>query len=455
MGLAEQINPEQEALCVVVDKGIYVWAYDKPQKIVTHKERISSLSLDRERLVFCDGINGIYDSLNTEHLAYSWPWEKIAQTPEGGLYGILNPMFNDLAGAQEGKYNTQYIFDLRSREDVATRDGETRMLAGQPFLMDAGVYAAENVQGEPIPDTSVYDTLRNTPAVPGRPWGIEQCLGVAPTERPDELYVALNTLIERRKIGEVDPTFAHLFNAMMKDSIPKAKHPELTFLDEKSDVLFRLTSPPYQRFIALAQLSDYFTNYDLREQDREKVWVEFNKKLEELATIVPRSFFKVKYHPRKPALALLPVPYKDAMQHYAPVLEAVKDKDQKGWEEYDMKPPHPLAILFRVALRRLKDHCFDKYGIYSMAKCNNQLAIGLGTGELVIKDLNNLKANPWVVWHFGKPIEAMLSVPIEVYDDGIKQHVLERIKQRAYFAGQRKNMTYQFNGVPQPLRKTG
>ncbi len=455
MGLAEQINPEKEALCIAVDKGIYVWVYDKPQKIGAASARIGSLATKNTRLVHSDG-TGIYDSLENRLIhAPSLPIWKIATAPSGVLVGTSHPEFSGLFAMMNG-YEKQFILDVETGEPVTERVGTTSFLTGQPLLMDAGAYVAQNTLCEPIPEASLYDTLQNRIVVYGRLYGIEQFTGVAATDRSDELYVALNTCVERRTMYKIDPDVARVLNEEIS-AAPEhneifAKKPQpVKFPVTKKEQLFSLTSPVYKQYRAIAELGNYFVNMSLSAEGYLKVWGEFNKCIDALKFLVPKSFFKLKYHERKPALDIHAMPFADAVTYYTLVLNAIKQHKQATELIDDPEEAHQLAPLFGIMLGRVKEHCFTKYGIAAMSKCNNHLAIGLGTGELVLKDFTNPASDPYVVWHFGKPIQAMLTVPMEVYNDGLRQHVTKRIQQRAYFAGHGK--IYKFEGVPQPLRK--
>lgn len=453
MGLAEQLNPEKEALCIAVDKNIYVWAYDKPQKIGEAKLRIGSLATKNTRLVHSDG-TGVYDSLENRVLyAPSTPVWKIATAPSGGLIGTSHPEFGGLFAMING-HEKQFILDVETGEEVTSRPGTTNFLAGQPFPMDAGEYLAQNTIGMPIPDASLHDTFKNDIVVHGRLYGIEQFTGVAATDRSDELYVALNTCVERRTMYEMDPDIARMLNEELSTATTGnelfAKKPQPIRVTKKEQ-LFSLTSPVYKHYRAIAELGNYFVNMDLKPEGFTKVWNELNKQIDELRFLMPKSFFKLKYHDRKPALDLRAVPYADAQAYYAPMLNVI-DKSQHDMDIFaEPEERHALSPLFGIMLGRVREQCFTKYGIAAMSKCNNHLAMGLGTGELVLKDFTAPSSDPYVVWHFGKPIEAMLTVPMEVYNDGIKQHVVKRIQQRAYFAGHGK--VYKFEGVPMPIRK--
>jgi hypothetical protein len=454
VGLAEQLNPEKEALCIAVDKNIYVWAYDKPQKIGEAGLRIGSLATKNTRLVHSDG-TGIYDSLANKVLcAPSLPIWKIATAPSGVLIGASHPEFGGLFAMING-HEKQLILEAETEEQVAERVGTTNFLAGQPFLMDAGNYVANNALGAPIPDSSLYETQQNRIAVHGRLYGIEQFTGVAATDKADELYVALNTCVERRTMYEMDPDVAQEFNKMIVESAQNElfkKKPDVKPVPvSKKELLFQLTSPVYKQYRSIAELGNYFVNKPLTQEGYGKVWAELNNCIDALKFLLPKSHLKLKYHDRKPAIDIKPVPYAEAKAYYAPVLEAIaQQQDEAGFFD-EPEERHPLTPLFGIMLGRVKEQCFSKYGISAMAKCNDKLAIGLGTGELVMRDPASSANDAYVVWHFGKPIAAMLTIPLEVYNDGIRQHVLERIRQRAYFAGHGK--VYKFEGVPQPLRK--
>ena len=455
MGLAEKINPDKEALCIAVGKGVYVWNYEKPQKLATHKTRVSSLATKGTRLVHCDGQTGVWDTID-EKLVHDYPWWKITTDPSGELFGVLQPDFAYLLGMATQHacgHFSHYISHVPSKDVVASRKGIVELLVGKPFLMDAGNYSKESALTD-FPDSSIYDTLKNKMMIQGRVLGIETFQGIAPADKEDEFYVALNTEVERRKRGEVDPIAKKIMDSFLASIKQKSGiEPPKISPDPVWEKVFTLTSPVYEQYCRLSDLAHEFTNLELNDKQRETTWKEFSKVLQSIKEYVPKSFFKLKYHQRKKALELKPLLLADAEPYYAPITNAYKqarlEQDLDDMEEES----HPLVPVFDVALKRLKDYCFNKHGIYSMAKLNNHLVMGLGSGELVMKNLENKQEPPYVIWHFGKPIESLLSVPMEVYDDGIKQHVIKRIQQRAHFAG--KGKIYEFTGMPIPLRKTG
>lgn len=448
MGLAERINPEREALCIAVDKKIYVWAYEKPQHLITSRGAVRSLATKNQRLVFCDGW-GIRDTLE-KTVSDEWPWNKIATDPSGRLFGTMDPAFSGMMGA-----HGQLIFDVESQTPVARRNGDTTLLAGNPFLIDAGDYY--HSFGEK--DGALYDTLRNKIVAAGTFQGIETYQGVAPSAQPGRVYVALNTQVALRKLGEPDPATARMLNMMLKGLAAQGETPPQVTEPEQTTV-FSISSPAYEKYRQMIFSGADFVRKHLDGGDTSQEWDALWAAVDGIRQYVSPKTFKLKYHARKPALQLKHVPYKDAEAYYSPIVKAIHEARAKGHCEheheedlFDEQPEEEtaLAIPLNAIVQSAHDQLYDKYGIRSLAKCNNQLAIGLGTGELVLKDPNSGNDYAYVVWHFGKPITALLTVPIETFNDGIKQHVLENIRRRAYFAGHGK--VYKFDGIPKPLRK--
>lgn len=436
MGLAERLNPEKEALCIAVGKGIYVWAYDKPYKLTTNLTPVSSLATKGTRLVFADGF-GLRDSLEGRIVSEK-PWWKVATDVSGKIYGVMDPMFADSISP-----DGSVIVDVDSFEPVKYCSGDTNLLVGRPFLMDSGSYVDERG----VIDSSLFDTLNDEVVAYGRLMGVEQFKGVAAAKTLDKIYLAANSVVELREKSSMDPFVVDALN-QLSNSYGRAsgkKAPEIPMPEHEK--VFEITAPIFEEFLKAGTLSNYFNNHDLNAAEREEVWAEFCRVLVSVRPYVPGNFFKLKYHKRKPAIELKPVPLNEAERHYAPVLEIIRKARERDDSFADDSPP--LGKIMSVVMMNLKNRCFSMYGINAMEKCNNHLVMGLGTGELVMKGLDG--GDPYVVWHFGKPISSLLTVPMEVFNDGIRQHVLERIRQRAYFAG--RGGEYKFLGVPQPFKK--
>jgi len=398
MVLAERINPDKQALAIATPDSVYVWAYDKPQKIASREERrTTSLACLNGRLLDNGSFNGVFDTLENK-IVFNGHYNKIAAS-NGRLYGTV------AAGISSDGFR-HAIHDVQSRETVRMREGNITMLAGEPFLMDAGEYIELTEKGR-YEDFSLYDTLKNEILT----FGSNSSLLATVPALEKELFVATNDRVYQQLMHDASPDLYDF--AKMRAHMLKEKTGLENMSSETRDAVEAFVNKPFEGEKALFYLRhplidevhnayNFITNsadYKTFEQKRSTLenWYGW---LDRVRKMLPKTFFT------------------NALKQYT--------GGEKGGVLNDM-----LEITTWVY-----NHCCKKYGIRSLANVNDNLIAGCASGDLLIVD-KRLNHKEQFLWNFSKPITALCTIPMEVYDSGIKQKILERIRQRAYFAGRK------------------
>ncbi len=393
MSLTEQLNPQTTALVIVSGNSIYVWDYDKPQCIATRPQKVDTLELYENRLIDSGRCLGVRDTLEGRII--------LGETNAWNTLAVHDTV---LFGSKYTKVREEYgIWDMRRMEKVRQRNGLTKILTGGPSLLDAGdyIYFSKEMFHIPLKDDGVYLTQEDLPVFP----------------RGFQPYTA--AFLQGSDL--IAASYASLHK--MKSTPYNGGKGYSKIFSLESDI-----SKIYEEFSKIDREFGY------ADADRASLWEQFRQLFMKHAATLPEEFRRVYEHDefdRKHFRAeILPLPFAESCRFYNRKFKRYQASFPEGNVE---KGFYLNPILDHVSIFLLFQH-YAQNKILAIARINDALVIGGKSNKLVIADEKLQERGDHILWKFSHPITAMKTIPIEVYNDGIKQRVLERIRQRAYYA---------------------
>jgi hypothetical protein len=164
----------------------------------------------------------------------------------------------------------------------------------------------------------------------------------------------------------------------------------------------------------------------------EKAWGDFKFYLEASERVMPRKFRYIKnQYTGGKTVRIDPLPFDEACKRYEksfPLFNGLM-----GGMMVFGDGSHLFPILAHAFGAVIGIH-HDKNRIQAMERANGNIVIGGKTKRIEIVDKELQKDDKNVLHTFGSPVYDMIAVPIEVYNEGIKQRVLQRKGQRAAHA---------------------
>lgn len=456
MSLTQRINPREEALVFARGRRIYVWAYDKPQSIAVRPGIVHTLRVHNGRLVDSGKYDGVRDTLTGEIImGGGMRWSHLAES-EGRLVG-------------DGEYinfsQGEGIRDARTGEVLWRYNGKTTMLANVPFLINAGDYREfrEDYNHE---ESWRIPRFFDKYSYRGRIiWTYDFSHDCFAWHRFE------NEVLRRKYVQAIYDTKKHqaladsnVFDreraAIEHDGrILISSGSEVLALDEsEKDGIYRPRRFFQSRFGGLDKLRktlfDFYYHYrELREwsddnlRKKKEIWGKFCDFLEDNYDKLPRKskIFSVGdvCRQRIATKVIRPMSFEKACKEYEePLLMA-----HTWMKKHSYRPLAGNAEqgeFLTPVIETVHDTLFYSSGqeneIRAMACVNNSLLVGGRRIEEAREEMDSkeeLEARVLqlpLVHPTSSFIEAMTAVPIDVYDDGIKQAVLRGIRNRAVHA---------------------
>ncbi len=405
-GLAERFNPDKEALGIASGNSIYVWAYDRPQCVARRPRKVSSIEVHNESLLDAGNYNGVRDTLTGE-IRYGpfQSWNNIRDHKDT-LFGTVNTKNPQFYG----------VWDVKSMERVRKRNGRTILLGSGSSLMDSGEYITDEEfrehhwHGTPIlkRDADIYDALQNVPLTSGS--FVDRFSAVIPCE--DGILTAASDEVDKRT----------------RTGISLAKP------FDSATVLYMLDSDIYQLW---NQFSDLSSKYSYSHANRKDVWEQFREMFIKHKDSFPKGFSYIREEIDDGIYArpvkIEPLPFEEACRRYRFAFRGfreapVNSRTREGF--------HLIPILRHASIFLLFHH-YKKNRIQALADMNDAILVGGRSKRLEIADSKLQKEGQNILYEFSHPINSMVKIPIEVYNEGIRQKILKDMGRRAYFARNR------------------
>ncbi len=391
-GLGDRINPEDEALAIAAGNRVYVWAYGKAECIATMPKKVLSLEVWNDRLVCSGAFQGVMDTLENKVVAGTFhSWSNLAVFANK-LYGTVK---TDLPTEQCG------IWDINRMEKKMERIGPTRVLAScDGMMMDCGeYYEVGEVDYDPLPaivmDTSLYETFSQTSLVKAFP--LDQIQAVLPNGK-SSLLLATSADVVAYDMGTKKYSSVYKIGSMYH-----------VLWEKISDIMANFAGP-----------------------NRKQAWGDFKYYFEASMRAMPRSFRYVKNQfTGGKSVRIEPLPFEEACEKY-----------KKSFPLFTgfmggmmvVGDGHHLFPIIAHTFGALLGYHLDKSRIHAMARINGNVVIGGKTKRVEIADPALRHEDKNIIHKFSSPVYDMIVIPIEVYDEGIKQRVLQRKGQRAAHA---------------------
>lgn len=444
--LHERLNPDTTALVIGSGRGIYVWAYGRPQCIATRGRHVQTLALHNGRVVDGGNYNGVRDTVEGTIVAGGFnSWRRIASR-YGMLYGAIQTESPDFFG----------IWDVVNQSRVTKRTGLTNVLVGMPRLLDAGDYPYGKLKNFVVAaDRNVYSTLYND-----RVFFKPDPYGIHPYK---QVRAAVEHTVNCRKKGKL--MFA-IDSQVVTPTFNCLNHSFLFTMSKRASKLYGL-----------------YANYP---SWRKKLWEEFRQLLRDASGKVPDEFrtmhstpmsllrrfdrslgycysFPLGFGNHGRSLELRDLDFEQACHTYVSHYPLYPKREPGGRSKYrGASEEQPLASLIYDAScwwERLHNR---EYRIRALAEINTSLAVGDVAGRLnvfsipvpkepldpallspdtdyEISDLipGKVRARDVrgeIAYRFPRSVYALLSIPREVYERDLKPRILRSLRRRAVFA---------------------
>ncbi len=450
-GLAERINPDEQALVFSSGRSVYAFAYGRAQCIATRPGNVMALKTHEGRLLDAGNYEGVRDTLEGNVvLGNGFQWTRLAEH-DGRIVGTGCPI----------GFKPEYgISDVESGKLLWRHMGTTTLLANVPFLINAGDYtewrANFSEEGPPYPP-NFYSRHTYRGRIIWR-WLVDGDRFGMHRFEDDVLRVRYRQVVYRTENHEAiaaSSVDAREGAALEHDGsilIAKGSWVGAFEKDEKTGVykstktLFSTDRFKSDKLLSIASelafgYRDAHEWSDENLNKRKNIWAEFCRFLTDNYDDLPREakLFSVgRWGPRIRTKRIMPMPFDRACKEYAEPIFHFYPWAERSFDYYVERGVYLQRVLETVL--HVLNHRHDReYAIRAMAKVNGVVLVG-GKRIEALSEKERAESEPEpvqfpvIVPENAHPIEAMAAVPIEIYDDGIKQRVLERTGQRAAHA---------------------
>jgi hypothetical protein len=419
MTLKERLNPSDDALLIAAGNYVYAWAYDKPEVVGKLPGRVSALALDGETVVAGGAFKGVRDLEGKLVAGGFHSWSNLASR-QGTLYGAMHA---------PGKMG---IWNIREDACEIERWGRTHFMLGGEELYDSGQYTKY------VETDAVNVGTRRRPQMEPQFMEAEERGLLLSLSSPDD-PVEINYPVDAAAQGT-----AHTYPWFV------ASAGEIILYSEKEIAQFGWGYEPGRMYVhdavrkeAVQAFRDNSWRIDPLSDDSplESIWYGFCALWREHEHLFPKGaktmrIMDYRTESVRDEIKLKPadfgtiqrslVPQYYAAAHKAPLRSLGGKRLRQATEEFIREATEWVTdSMQKEYLRRTK--------ISALAFHNDIIVAGVRK-EFIFADESAREDNRHVLHTFPQPITAMLVVPEEIYNDGIKQKVLQNIRRRSLHA---------------------
>lgn len=446
--LAERINPDEQVLVFSSGRSIYAFAYGRAHCIATRSGKVTALKVHDGRLLDAGDYEGVIDTLEGRAVSGNeFRWTHLAEH-NGRLVGVGRPTgFRPLYG----------INDAETGNILWRYRGTTTLLANVPFLINSGDYTDKirdgfSENGHPYPPDfyrrhtyrgrTIWRFLHDGDRCDSHSyefdihrWKYRQAIYRTETgdDFADRGIYARAALMHDGKVLIAEGTSIYAFEKDEKTGLHK---PVKEFF-RATDGLEKLWETAWRLKYEYCQVLSPWT--EETQAKRREIWGKFSKFLSENYDQIPREgrlFSAGKWGPRIITRRIRPMTFEQACTEYAEPFIQFFPKLLRHYYDYSFDRGMLLPYVMATVIKGLRLQYDSENAIRCMAEVNGNIVAGgrriEAVSEIGQSDSGILQL-PVVVQN-SHPIEAMVAAPIEIWNDGIKQRVLERSGQRAAHA---------------------